>query len=269
MLDVRQTPQYARFMSQTGWSVEKANGIYCYIRKIPILGNFIKIQRPKKILTEQDINILRDKYKPFQIIIEPVTNHQSLVTNHFRQSKSPFVPSKTLHIDVTVSKMKLFNQLKKDARYALRKAQNSKLVDIKHNLELFHSSWKAAVPFDRYVISLDHLQKLQQAFGDKSLFLLSQDNSSGAFFIRSSDTAYYWQAFTNKAGRSSQIQYKVVWEGILWAKRSGCKVFDFEGIYDARFPNKKWLGFTHFKKSFGGVEVEYPGAYSRTYFFNR
>jgi lipid II:glycine glycyltransferase (peptidoglycan interpeptide bridge formation enzyme) len=41
----------------------------------------------------------------------------------------------------------------------------------------------------------------------------------------------------------------------------GCKIFDFEGIYDSRFPIKSWLGFTHFKKQFGGNEIAYPGCY--------
>ena len=43
----------------------------------------------------------------------------------------------------------------------------------------------------------------------------------------------------------------------------GAKILDFEGIFDERFPNKKWKGFTHFKKSFAGYEVEYPGAFSK------
>ncbi len=50
-------------------------------------------------------------------------------------------------------------------------------------------------------------------------------------------------------------------DAILLAKKSGCKVFDFDGIYDERFPIKTWLGFTKFKKGFGGKEIEYPGCY--------
>lgn len=268
-MDVRQTKEYALYMSQTGWRVEKVNGIYCYIRKIPILGNFIKIQRPKKILRDEDIKRLREKYRPFQFIIEPQnTIYGSLFTVHkFHQAKSPFVPSKTLQLDLSQSKLKLFNQLKKDARYALRKAQKHELKNMNRDLRLFRESWKKAVPRDRYVMSLDHLQKLETAFGKKALFLMDKDNSSGAFFIRSKDTAYYWQAFTNKTARKSLVQYKILWQGILWAKKEGCTIFDFEGIYDERFPNKKWLGFTHFKKSFGGKIVQRPGAYSKLYFF--
>ena len=93
---------------------------------------------------------------------------------------------------------------------------------------------------------------------------MADDNSSGAIFLIGDKTAYYWQAFTNKEGRRALTQYKIVWEGILWAKAHGAKIFDFEGIYDERFPNKRWKGFSHFKKSFGGYEINYPGAFVKT-----
>jgi lipid II:glycine glycyltransferase (peptidoglycan interpeptide bridge formation enzyme) len=93
------------------------------------------------------------------------------------------------------------------------------------------------------------------------LLLLDANDTSGAIFIVADNMGYYWQAFTNKQGRQSLAQYKIVWEGILWAKKRGARVFDFEGIFDERFPNKSWQGFTHFKKSFGEDEVNYPGCF--------
>jgi lipid II:glycine glycyltransferase (peptidoglycan interpeptide bridge formation enzyme) len=47
------------------------------------------------------------------------------------------------------------------------------------------------------------------------------------------------------------------------AKKRGSLVWDFEGIFDQRFPNKDILGYTHFKKSFGGKEIEFPGAFTK------
>jgi lipid II:glycine glycyltransferase (peptidoglycan interpeptide bridge formation enzyme) len=47
------------------------------------------------------------------------------------------------------------------------------------------------------------------------------------------------------------------------AKKRKCKLWDFEGIYDERFPNKDWLGFSHFKKSFGGSEILFPGSVTK------
>ena len=113
----------------------------------------------------------------------------------------------------------------------------------------FRNTWRKAVGLKRYVPPLSHLLALKKSFGKNVTFLAFRD--SGAIFLKTREIAYYWQAFTGKEGRKSEIQYKIVWEGILWAKRQGAKIFDFEGIYNERFPNKSWLGFTHFKKSFG------------------
>jgi peptidoglycan pentaglycine glycine transferase (the first glycine) len=59
------------------------------------------------------------------------------------------------------------------------------------------------------------------------------------------------------------LPYFIVWEAMKEAKKRGCKIWDFEGIYDARWPNKSWLGFSHFKKSFGGEEIEFPGSFEK------
>jgi lipid II:glycine glycyltransferase (peptidoglycan interpeptide bridge formation enzyme) len=51
----------------------------------------------------------------------------------------------------------------------------------------------------------------------------------------------------------------LVWEGVKLAKKKGCKVFDFEGIYDERYKaTKSWKGFTRFKMGFGGKVITYP-----------
>jgi len=194
-------------------------------------------------------------------------------------SKSPFLPTKTIHLDLTQSKDKLLKQVKKDARYALRKTEDLKTKKLKNidEVEEFRNVWKKSVGLKRYVPSLSHLTALKKTFADNSLFLLASSNqtglprqseaSAGAIFLIGDKNSYYWQAFTSKEGRKSLSQYKIVWEGILWAKEKGAKIFDFEGIYDERFPNKSWLGFTHFKKSFGGSETEYPGTYTKFSFF--
>jgi lipid II:glycine glycyltransferase (peptidoglycan interpeptide bridge formation enzyme) len=74
--------------------------------------------------------------------------------------------------------------------------------------------------------------------------------------------AYYYYAGATKEGNNANLPYLVAWEAMKAAKERGCKVWDWEGIYDSRWPNKGWRGFSHFKRSFGGVEVEYPGCFS-------
>jgi len=269
MVDIRQTSKYARYMQSLGWKVEKLSSrgrlTYVYVRKIPILGAVLKIQRPEKLDIDK-LEALKNKYRIFQIIVEPSSEIQaaSLLGRGYKLSKSPYLPTKTLELDLSQSKKELLKNLKKDAKYALRKTSRLKL-STNPNLESFHEFWVKSVPWQRWVPPARNFRKLQETFGSSSLLLASHNMEAGAIFLLASGRAYYWQAFTGKGARRALAQYKIVWEGILWAKKNGAKRFDFEGVYDARFPNKRWLGFSLFKKKFGGVEKDYPGAYIKTY----
>lgn len=268
MIDIRQSPEYADYLSRIGWTVEGIDGTNYFIKKLPLIGSILKLQRPE-ILRYKDTRILSEKHRIFQTIVEPISIADCLrLTDYgFKQSKSQYLPTKTLWLDLTVPKQKLFKNLKKDAKSALRITNNLKLITYNlKDLKNFRNAWKKAVGLKRYVPPLAHLLALNKAFGKKSLFILDEDKNAGAIFLIGGESAHYWQAFANKEGRKLLLMYKIVWEGILWAKRMGCKVFDFEGIYDERFPNKSWLGFTHFKKSFGGREVSYPGCYIKNMF---
>lgn len=271
MTDIRQSKDYANYIAKTNWKVEKIGKTYCYIKNIPILGAVIKVQRPEKLNIDK-IESLYKRYRTFQIIVEPIDASQAdiLQNRGYKLSNSPYLPTKTLLLDLTLSKQKLFNNLKKDAKYSLRKTKSLPFSPTK-DTNSFHRSWVKSTSFKRFVLSAAKINYLRVVFGN-SLLLLASHNvrtdkthfEAGAIFLLTDKKVYYWQAFTSKKGRSTLSQYRLVWEGILWGKRKGAKIFDFEGIYDTRFPNKSWKGFTHFKKSFGGYEVEYPGTFVKT-----
>lgn len=274
MIDIRQSIQYANYLRSEGWIVERIKDTNYFIRKFPLIGSVLKIQRPGTVDFET-IDGLAQKHRSFQIIIEPNqgADLELLASNGFRLSKNPYLPSKTLQIDLSQNEKGIFNRFEKDARRAIRQGRGQviKTYSTETEIKKWRDAWKNSVKFDRYVPALKQLMNLRKSFPlNNSLILASHNISSriigGALFTASSHgksnrASYYWYGFTNKEGRSSLSQYSLLHQGILWAKRMGCKVFDFEGIYDERFPNKSWLGFTHFKKSFGGHEVLYPGCY--------
>lgn len=271
MKDIRQSSIYAEYLEKIGWKVEKTGKIRAFIRKLSVFGSVIKIQRPEEIDIEA-INFIRKKHKGFQTIIEPRRisprgKPNVLLKHGYRLSKSPYLPTKTLHLDLTKAIEDLFNQLSKDARYSLRKTSDLKIYSVV-DTKGFRKSWKESVGFRRWVPSRQRLNAMLDIFKEDVIFLVTPDGNSGAIFLYADKAGYYWQAFSSKKGRKSLAQYKVVWAGINWAKEKGAKFFDFEGIYDERFPNKKWKGFTHFKKSFGGYVVEYPGAYTKFSLFD-
>ncbi len=112
MLDLRQTPQYTKYMEYIGWIVERIDGVNYFIKKFPLIGSVMKIQRPEKIDFNQ-INKIAKQYHSFQIVIEPLNiNHQSLtIKNGYKQSKSPFVPAITIHIDLTKLEKELLREM--------------------------------------------------------------------------------------------------------------------------------------------------------------
>lgn len=276
MIDIRQSKNYAEYLTSQGWIVERIDNINYFIKKIPFLGSILKIQRPNK-LNFKTIEILEKKYKVFQTIIEPINEFKAklLINKGFKLSKNPYLPSKTLHLDLTQPKEQIFRNFSKDCRYSIKKGEGIKISDCSTTQEItnFYNAWKKSVNFNRYVPSLESLLKLKKSFPQKhSLFLTSHNNVGtiigGAIFTTSFHDVsnyiiYYWHGFTNSEGRTSLSQYPLLYQAILWGKEMKYKIFDYEGIYDERFPQQSWIGFTHFKKSFGGTEVSYPGCYTK------
>jgi lipid II:glycine glycyltransferase (peptidoglycan interpeptide bridge formation enzyme) len=261
MVDLRQSREYARYLASLGWIVEKVNGNYFYLRRIPLTPfSIIKVQRPRKINFEK-IDQLARKYRAIVIYLEPSQgSHQpSAISHQYHLHRSPFLPTKTIQIDLAQSEEKILAQMKKDARYSLRKARKLDTKTIRYKeIGKFHQAWKKSVSWRRHVPALKALQALKRAFGQKAIFLTT-DFLAGTVVLMAKKSAYYFYAFTSKRGRGNFAQYRLVWETVRLAKKQGCQIFDFEGIYDQRFPQKSWQGFTHFKKSFGGKEVNSPG----------
>jgi lipid II:glycine glycyltransferase (peptidoglycan interpeptide bridge formation enzyme) len=281
MVDIRQSPYFANYLKRQGWTVERVGEINYFIRSFALLGSIIKVQRPEKIDFDT-IHKLCRKYHVFQVILEPTLasgfgtfQDNQLYTHGFKLSKSPYLPSKTLQINLTQPKDKIYANFTKDCRYNVRRGEKIivKVYSTPGEIRKWREAWKNSVNFKRYVPSVGTLINLRKSFGSgHSLFLASHNITGsvmgGALFTISSHglsnyISYYWYGFTNNEGRTSLSQYTLLYQGILWAKKMGCKIFDFEGIYDPRFPNRNWLGFSHFKRSFGGYEVEYPGCYTK------
>ncbi len=112
---------------------------------------------------------------------------------------------------------------------------------------------------------------MHNAFKKNSHILLAKTGDkiiSALFILLHNKTAYYVYAASNNEGRKNFSPTLLTWNAILLTKKEGCKTFDFDGIYDDRFPIKTWLGFTKFKKGFGGKEIEYPGAFIKNKFNN-
>ena len=142
MVDIRQSSQYAKYLSQIGWVIERDGGTNYFIRKIPLLGCVIKIQRPEEIKLNK-VRQLSKKYRTFQAIIEPKTELDAkyLTSSGYKLLKTPYLPTKTSYLDITKGKYEIVKQFKKDCKSAITKNANLKIKDHEYkDIEIFRIS---------------------------------------------------------------------------------------------------------------------------------
>ncbi|MBO7664559.1 peptidoglycan bridge formation glycyltransferase FemA/FemB family protein, partial [Candidatus Saccharibacteria bacterium] len=75
-------------------------------------------------------------------------------------------------------------------------------------------------------------------------------------------TRYNLQGAQNDTGRGLHATGILTIQLVLDAKEKGLKKFDFWGIAPENAPkNHPWAGFTNFKKTFAGTELDHAGTY--------
>jgi len=276
-MDLRQSPQYADYLQLLGWKIGRIGSCQIFIRQFPLIGSIIKIQRPEKMPSLEQILQLAKRYRASQILIEPSKplNHltiQPFSDYGFRPS-SPSLPSKTLHIDLTRNEDQIFSGFTPAKRRAIRRAiKNKVMIKESEDIESFIRLKNAQHGFLGRILKVDkQFHALWQAFRpQKTILLLAFDTFdtlgtldtfipvAGLLLLFHEKIAYYYQAVSTKQGNQLAAPSFLVWEALKLAKKKGCQTFDFEGIDDSRFSQKSWLGFTKFKKGFGGKEITYP-----------
>lgn len=84
---------------------------------------------------------------------------------------------------------------------------------------------------------------------------------AAALVYDTTDTRTYAHAAADDTYRKLGAGTALVGQMILDAKDKNLTSFDLYGIAPSDDPAHPWAGFTKFKKSFGGTEVTYPGAW--------
>lgn len=274
MKDLRQTPAWAKYLKSIGWKIEKIGKNYYFLKRVPILGYVLKIQRPEN-MNFKDVKFLQEKYKIYQITIEPnlsffSTPHNLLLGKGFKKSNFFSLPTKTIQIDLTKSQEKILSQMHAKTRYNIRLAQKKNMNIVRSdNIEAFTKFWRENFEKKKFLFlsQKKNLIALYKTFGKNADLLIAKKKEkiiAGLFLLRTKETTYYIYAASNNEGRKLYAPTLLTWKAILSAKKNRCKVFDFDGIYDERFPLNSWKGFTKFKRGFGGYEIQYPGCFVKT-----
>lgn len=265
--DVHQAAEYGQYMETIGWKTIKVGKRQIFIRKMGP-GAIAKIQRVDLPILWEEIREVLIKYRVFMCKLEPMDGaearqYEELKRQGFRLDTWPLLGTKTLRVDLRPDENDIFDGFKKDARYCIKKGSMSNVQCAINEFDRFYEIWKkAARRKNLWIPGKAEFMSLVECFGDKC-FCITINDLSGNFILTHKQTAFYFYSGNSPEGKQSQLPYLTVWEAMKEAKRRGCKTWDFEGIFDARWPNKRWQGFSHFKKSFGGEEVEFPGCFSR------
>jgi lipid II:glycine glycyltransferase (peptidoglycan interpeptide bridge formation enzyme) len=167
-------------------------------------------------------------------------------------------PSASGLVSLSCDEETLLMSLKGKWRNCLRKGQKSGV----------HVSTVAGKSTDLYTL-IDSYREIQQGKGFKgipdslidalakqegegwefTLFTAKEEGSKDAnesigilVSLRHGDTSTYFIGTTNDIGRKLQVNYVLLWEAVLYAKRNGCEWFDIGGL-NATTPK----GIAHFK----------------------
>lgn len=276
MTDLRQTPEYAKYMESLGWEVVRfqVSGFRCqvFVRKISFLGKIAKLQRPENRISNLQFATFIKKYKPSVFYVEPQIPLTHPISPIFSFSKTAFLPSKTIIIDLTKSEQELLKKMKPKTRYNIKIAQRNGVVikktqDIESFIKLWHSQ---ALKRGMFLSQKKEIEGLFNFYGNKCSLLLAYSKDvhvhistvaplAGVLVCYSPDTAFYMFATSSKIGKKLFAPTLLAWEVIRQAKRNKLKYFDFEGVFDERYKEtKNWKGFTKFKEGFGGKVTEFP-----------
>ena len=274
MKDLRQTSEYADFMKRIGWIVDIVSGNYVYTKPFWIFGSYTKIQRPTKIIEIYKLNELFRNRKSRSVLIEPsdIEQEKYYLENGFKLAKSASLPSKTIQIDIKKTEKQLLNNMTSKTRYniGLAKRKGNKVIH-SSNIDKFIHLWEKESHLRNFIVKqAREIEQLFISFGDKSNVLLVENQGrliAGLFLVSTNEISYYMYAVSSPEGKKLHAPTQLVWEAIKWAKKRNLKLFDFEGIYDERYPISSWKGFTKFKKSFGGEEFKWPRVLSKKILF--
>lgn len=264
--DLRQTAEYADYMGNIGWQVGEYNKTYFYIKKFPLIGSLIKVQRFSQKLKPENIKEIAKKYRAFQLVLEPLTDtlYEYYLKSGFKKFNTPTLPTKTLVLDLFESEDKILSQMHHKTRYNIKIAlRNGLEIKKSQDIIFFAKEWQSCSLVQRgmFISMKGFIKSAYKSFKTKSEIIFAQKNDKifgGLLLLFTNDTTYYMYAYSTSEGKKLFAPTLLAWEAIKISKRKQMRYFDFEGIFDERMPIKSWKGFTRFKKSFGGAEIEFP-----------
>ncbi len=272
-MEIQQSKPYADFITSLGWRVITRSRQYYYLKRLPLVGALLKVQRVTKLPDLTSFLALLKTERVTRLAVEPdaripmeeLNAWIRKIPGHIAVSHDPFLPTKTNRIDVRHDEQSLFHALSEAKRRAVRRAlKNHIRVIVGKDIRSLIRVKNASAGFLGCITTYG-LDKLWAQFPpdhkDTLLAYTARDTVvAGILLLYWQNTAYYWVAGATREGKHLFAPTLLVWEAIKCAKKRGATQLDFVGVWDERMPNQnhQWKGFTKFKEGFGGKDMYYP-----------
>jgi len=271
-MEIQQTPAYAAYIQQLGWHVATVDHVTIFYKRIPLVGVLVKIQRPTHLPYLPLLIPFLNSIHATRIAIEPDASLSQELCDVWTRSflkfypinLTPFLPTKTICVDLTPSIEDIFHRYESAKQRAVRRAEKHTIaITISHDVtDIIAIKSRSAGMFGS--ITTHGVTELCRSLGQSHFdILLAMHGSTvvgGVLSLYIDTQAYYWIAGATHKGKQLFAPTLLVHHALLRAKAHGCTSYDFIGVYDERLPkqNTAWRGFTKFKEGFGGKELYYP-----------
>jgi len=177
----------------------------------------------------------------------------------------------TWMLDITLDEEELLSGMRKNTRYAVRKSLQSGLkitssVKLK-DAQILTRLQEETVRRNKFVgFSNKMFESQLKTFGINNqarLFIVKKGKVPlvSAIIVFYGDCAYYHHSASSDKARETNASYFLQWEVIKYAKKLGCKTYNFWGVSPKRDPNHRFHGVTVFKTGFGGSQTDWLPAY--------
>lgn len=228
---------------------------YLYIPRGPILAN-------KELWSSflKDLkNLLKNKGFTF-VRFEPDQSWAPAFVGVTARRVADVQPSRTLHTVINKDEKDILEMMHPKTRYnirlAIKKGLSFNFDD--PDLEGFIKLIKETSQRDNFISHpADYYRQMVLTRAvHLATVRLGKEILAAGLFSRCGSIMTYLHGASSSLKREYMAPYALHWEMIMYAKSQNLQYYDWHGIDD-----KKWPGFTRFKKGFGGEEYTYPGTF--------
>ena len=271
--ELQQSDLYKTYIKTLGWDVITVSGVHIFVKRFPLIGGLAKIQRSDRLPNLKKLIPLLHDYHVNSIAVEPSSSVQQQtlsrwcqqIPSGYRLPSDPYLPTKTILIDIQGNEQDIFHSFSEAKRRAVRRALKNNLQICKSaNIHDLIAIKNKSAGFLGCITTFG-IKKLWPIFApDHAAIILAytpaKELIGGVLLLFWDRVAYYWIAGATKKGKKLFAPTLLVWEAIKLSKKHRCTQFDFVGVWDERIPKQydSWKGFTKFKEGFGGTTLYYP-----------